>query len=144
VNRRYIASLIGCLAMSAAAFLPWLRIGDVGLPGIPDPAGYFVLGLGAVGALLSVVGMVTGRNTTQGLVLVGLAGITTLVVVWYSGAATIADRAQARAEAIAIVDSVPAVPVPAVHGAAGLVLGLVGAAAAAAVGLADAWNRGGK
>src|SRR6478672_9602483 len=126
--------------MSVSTFLPWLRIGDVGLPGIPDPAGYFVLGLGAVGTLLSVVGIVTGRNTKQGLVLVGLAGITTLVVVWYSGAATIADRAQARAEAIAIVDNVPVLPVPAVHIAFGLLLGLTGAAAVAGVGLAHSWN----
>jgi len=130
--------------MSASAFLPWLRLGDVGLPGIPDPAGYFVLGLGAVGALMSVVGLVSGRNTKQGLVLVGLAGLTTLVVVWYSGAATIADRAQARAEAVAIVDKVPVAPVPAVHIATGLILGLLGAGSAAAVGLADAWARGGK
>jgi hypothetical protein len=127
--------------MGASAFLPWLRIGDVGLPGIPDPAGYFVLGLGAVGALLSAAGLRGGRNTKQGLVLVGLAGLTTLVVVWYSGAATIADRAQARAEAVAIVDNVPVLPVPAVHSATGLLLGLVGAAATAAVGLADAWTR---
>jgi|KBSSwiStaDraftv2_1062776.scaffolds.fasta_scaffold1137652_2 hypothetical protein len=144
VNRGYITSLIGCVAMSGSAFLPWLRIGDVGLPGIPDPAGYFMLGLGAVGALLSAVGLRSGRNTKQGLVLVGLAGITTLVVVWFSGAATIADRAQARAEAVAIVDNVPVLPVPAVHTAAGLILGLIGAAAVAAVGLEDAWTRGGK
>src|SRR6187397_2170956 len=103
--------------MGTSAFLPWLRIGEVGLPGIPDPAGYFVLGLGALGALLSVVGLASGRNTQHGLVLVGLAGLTTLVVVWYSGAATIADRAQARAEAVAIVDNVPVSPVPAVHAA---------------------------
>ena len=130
--------------MGASSFLPWLRIGEVGLPGIPDPAGYFVLGLGALGALLSVVGLASGRNTQHGLVLVGLAGLTTLVVVWYSGAATIADRAQARAEAVAIVDNVPVSPVPAVHAATGLVLGLAGAAAAAAVGLAGAWTRAGK
>ena len=74
----------------------------------------------------------------------GLAGLTTLVVVWYSGAATIADRAQARAEAVAIVDNVPVGPVPAVHTATGLILGLAGAASAAAVGLAGAWTRAGK
>jgi hypothetical protein len=130
--------------MGASSFLPWLRIGEVGLPGISDPAGYFVLGLGAVGALLSLVGLATARNTKHGLVLVGLAGLTTLVVVWFSGAATIADRAQARAEAVAIVDNVPVSPVPAVHAATGLVLGLAGAAAAAAVGLAGAWTRAGK
>jgi hypothetical protein len=141
VSRHYLASLLGSIAMSASAFLPWLRIGEVGLPGIPDPAGYFLLGLGALGVLLSALALVSGRNTKYGLVLVGLAGVTTLVVVWYSGAATIADRAQARAEAVAIVDNVPVTPVPPVHTAFGLILGLAGAASAAGVGLAGAWTR---
>jgi len=74
-------------------------------------------------------------------VLVGLAGLTTLAVVWYNGAATIADRAQARAEAVAIVDNLPVAPVPAVHTAFGLLVGVAGAAVVAAVGLSDSWNR---
>ena len=140
MSRDYAVSLAGCAVLGASAFLPWLRIGEVGLPGIPDPVGFFVLGLGVVGVLLSIVGIVSGRNTRQALVLVGLAGLTTLAVVWYNGAATIADRAQARAEAVAIVDNVPVLPVPAVRTAFGLLLGLTGAAAVAGVGLAHSWN----
>ena len=41
--RSSILSLIGSIALAASAFLPWLRLGNVGLPGIPDPAGFFVL-----------------------------------------------------------------------------------------------------
>ena len=140
MSRDYAVSLAGCVVLGASAFLPWLRIGDVGLPGIPDPVGFFVLGLGLVGVLISVVGVVSGRDTRQGLVLVGLAGLTTLAVVWFNGAATVADRAQARAEAVAIVDNVPVLPVPAVHTAFGLLLGLAGAASVAAVGLGHSWN----
>jgi len=140
LSRDYVVSLAGWAGLGASAFLPGLRIGEVGLPGIPDPAGFFVLGLGVVGVLASIVGVVSGRNTRQGLVLVGLAGLTTLAVVWYNGAATIADRAQARAEAVAIVDNVPVLPVPAVHTAFGLLLGLAGAASVAGVGLAHSWN----
>jgi len=143
VSRDYLVSLTGCVVLGASAFLPWLRLGEVGLPGVPDPAGFFVLGLAVVGTLLSVVGIVSGRNTRQGLVLVGLAGLTTLAVVWYNGAATIADRAQARAEAVAIVDNVPIAPVPAVHTAVGLLIGLAGAASVAAVGLSHSWNSDG-
>jgi len=141
VSRDYAVSLAGCAVLGASAFLPWLRLGEVGLPGIPDPVGFFVLGLGVLGVLLSIVGVVSRRNTRQGLVLVGLAGLTTLAVVWFNGAATIADRAQARAEALAIVDNVPVLPVPAVRTAFGLILGLAGAASVAAVGLAHSWNR---
>ena len=135
MRRPYVLSLIGCLALATAAFLPWLRLGDVGLPGIPDPAGYFVLGLGVLGALLSGVGIISRRNTRQALVLVGLAGLTTLIVVWVRGPATIADRAQARAEAVALVDNVAVQPVPTVRIGAGLILGITASAIIAAVGL---------
>jgi hypothetical protein len=134
-RRPYIVSLLGCVALAAAAFLPWLRLGDVGLAGIPDPAGYFVLGLGGLGCLLSGVGIVSRRNMRQALVLVGLAGLTTLTVVWLRGPATIADRAQARAEAVALVDNVSLQPVPTVRIGVGLILGLTASLAIAAVGL---------
>jgi hypothetical protein len=141
MRRPYVLSLLGCVALVASAFLPWLRLGDVGLPGVPDPAGFFVLGLAILGVLLSGIGIVTRRGTREALLLVGLAALTTLVVVWLTGPATIADRAQARAEAIALVDNAPAQPVPMVGVGAGLVLGLAGAATIAAVGLAGAWSR---
>lgn len=141
MRRPYVVSLFGCLALVAATFLPWLQLGDIGFPGIPDPAGYFVLGLGVLGVLLSSVGLFTRRGTQQALLLVGLAGLTTLAVIWMTGPATIADRAQARAEAVALVDNVPAQPVPAVGVGVGLILGLAAAATIAAVGLAGAFSK---
>ena len=138
LRRPYAVALIGSVALAAAAFLPWLRLGEVRLPGIPDPAGFFVLGLGVLGSLLSGVGIITRRNTRQALVLVGLAGLTTLVVVWLRGPATIADRAQARAEAIALVDNVAIQPVPTVRIGTGLLLGIAASSIVAAVGLIGA------
>ena len=58
----------------------------------------------------------------------------TLAVVWLTGPATIADRAQARAQAVALVDNVPMQPVPPVGVGVGLILGLAGAATIAAAG----------
>jgi len=136
-----MVSLVGCIALTLGAFLPWLRVGEVGLPGVPDPAGYFVAAVGVLGVLLSVVGMRTSRNTMQGVMLVGLAALTTLIVVWRSGSATVADRAQARAEAVALVDNVPLQAPPPVRVGYGLLVGLAGAASVAAVGLAAAWQR---
>ena len=98
--RSSLLSLIGSIAVAAAAFLPWLRLGDVGLSGMPDPAGYFVLVLGVAGVFLSVIRLLTRRDTGQWLILVGLAALTTLVVVWRTGPQTVADRAQAHAEAL--------------------------------------------
>lgn len=131
----YVVSLIGSLVLAASGFLPWLRVGGVGLAGIPDPAGFFVLGAGVLGVVLSAMGLVTRRDTRQVLVLAGLAGLTTLVVVWRSGPLTVAERAQARAEAIAIVDNVPAEAVPPVRTGFGLFVGLAGAAMIATAGL---------
>ncbi|HUR32661.1 MAG TPA: hypothetical protein VM032_02630 [Vicinamibacterales bacterium] len=141
MRRAFVWSLVGCSVLAGAAFLPWLRLGEVGLAGVPDPAGFFVLGLGVLGLLLSAAGLWSGRDTRPGLVLVGLAGLTTLAVVWLNGPATIADRAQARAEAVALVDNVAVESVPPVRIGAGLVLGLAGAATVAAVALAGVWSR---
>lgn len=100
-----------------------------------------MLGLGLLGFALSLISLVTRRDTRQALLLVGLAGLTTLVVVWQTGPRTIADRAQARAEAVALVDNVAVQPAPAVRLGAGLLIGLAASAAVAGVGLMGAWTR---
>jgi hypothetical protein len=138
VRRPFLLSLLGSVLVAGSAFLPWLRIGDIGLAGVPDPAGLFVLGLGLLGLLLSAVSLLTPRDSRQALVLIGLAGLTTLLVVWQTGPTTVADRALARAQAVALVDNLPVEPVPPITVGAGLLLGLIGAATVAGVGLAGA------
>jgi hypothetical protein len=140
-RRPLLLSLIASGLVSGSAFFPWLRIGNIGLAGVPDPAGFFVLGLGLLGLVLSAIGMLTPRDTRQGLVLIGLGALTTLLVVWQTGPATVSDRALARAQAVALVDNVPVEPVPPVTVGAGLILGLLGAASVAGVGLAGAVSR---
>ena len=143
VNARqpYALALLGSVVVTGAAFLPWFHVGVVGLPGVPDPAGYFVAAMGVTGAGLSVAGLRTRRDTRQGLVLAGLATLTTLVVAWQVGPATIASRAQARAEAMALVDNVRVDPVPPVGASVGLFGGMLGAAAVAAAGLTGVRRR---
>jgi hypothetical protein len=131
----YRVSLVGSAAMAVSAFLPWLRVGDVSLAGIPDPAGFFVVAVGVLGVVLSAAGLLSRRDPRYLLVLAGLAGVTTLGVVWRSGPATVAERAQARAEAISIVDNVPLQQVPPVRTGTGLFVGLAGAIAVTGVGL---------
>lgn len=139
--RPFFISLAGSAALVSSAFLPWLRIGEVGLPGIPDPAGYFVLGVGAAGLLLSAAGLVRRAETRPWLTLAGIAGSSALIVVWLIAPTTIADRARARAEAVAIVDNVAVSPVPPVRRGIGLGLGLAGALAITGVGLTGVWSR---
>ncbi len=143
VRNPYALALLGSVVVTGAAFMPWFHVGDVGLPGIPDPAGYFVAAMGLTGVGLSIVGIMRRRDTRQGLVLAGLATITTLAVAWQVGPATIASRAQARAEAIALVDNVAAEPVPPVGVSAGLFGGMIGAAVVAAIGLTSLRRRTG-
>jgi hypothetical protein len=57
-----------CLAVSVvtgAAFVPWFHVGVVGLPGVPDPAGYFVAAMGRPGRAVGR-GLRTRRDTRQG------------------------------------------------------------------------------
>jgi hypothetical protein len=121
--------------LGASAFLPWMRMGDIGLRGVPDPAGYFVLALGALGVLLAAASLAGRRAVRQWLFLVGLAGVTTLAVVWKVGPSTIAARAQAQAQAVALVDNVALQPPPPVTMGAGLLVGLIASAVVAGTGL---------
>lgn len=123
------------LLLTASAFLPWLTLGDVRLAGVPDPAGYFVAGLGVLGAGLSVAAWRGKPDALRLVFLAGLAAVTTLVVVWLSGPATVADRALAHAEAVALVDNVALQAPPAVHVSYGLAQGLFGASAMLVIGL---------
>jgi hypothetical protein len=129
-------SLAGGAALIVSPFLPWLRIGDVALAGIPDPAGFFVLALGIVAVVMSLASIATRRKAPYALLLVGVAACTTLMVVWRTGPATVARRALARAEAVSLVDNVPMVRVPPVGVAAGLYVGIAGSLAVAAAILA--------
>jgi hypothetical protein len=119
-------SFAGGLALVASAFLPWLRIGDVALAGVPDPAGFFILTLGLVAVAIALIAAVLRPLPPFVLMLAGVAAVTALVVVWRTGPETVAYRALARAEAVALVDSVPVQPVPPVHVGAGVFVGMAG------------------
>lgn len=135
---RVIVSLAGAALgalLAASAFLPWFRVGTLTLAGVPDPAGYFVVAIGAAAIIAAGAGFAVRREPRRELLLVGIAGITTLSVVWWVAPSTLADRALARAEAIAIVDQVPATPPPPIRIGYGVPVGLLAAAALAAVGV---------
>lgn len=130
-----LSGAVASLLLTTSAFLPWLTLGDVRLTGVPDPAGYFVAAMGVAGLGLSGAAWRGRRGAVRMLLLAGLAGLTTLAVVTVTGPATIADRALAHAEAVALVDNVAIQPPPDVRLAYGLVLGLFGSLALTGVGL---------
>lgn len=133
-GRTPLIGLAGSIVLAVVPFLPWLRLGEVGVTGMPDPAGFFVLALGTVGCALAAVDVISARDMRQWLFLVGLAALTALVVVWWTGPDTIADRALARAQALAIVDKVSFQPPPPVRVGLGLVVGIAAAVVVLVVG----------
>lgn len=137
---RLVASLAGTALgglLAASAFLPWFRVGSVTLAGVPDPTGYFVLAVGALAAIAAVAGVVARREPRRELLLAGIAGVTALAVVWWVAPSTLADRAQARAEAISIVDQTPLSPPPPIRVGYGVPVGLLAALVLAGVGLSS-------
>jgi hypothetical protein len=128
-------SFAGGLALVASAFLPWLRIGDVPLAGVPDPAGFFILGLGVAAVVIALIAAVLRPLPPFVVMLAGVAAVSALAVVWRTGPETVAYRALARAEAVALVDSVPVQPVPPVHVGAGVFVGMAGGLAVVLAGV---------
>ena len=94
----YIPAAAGVMLI-VSAFLPWMRIGDVPLGGVPETAGVWILGLGAVAVLLAGLSIWTRKNSRHPLLLVGLAAfaITFLGYQWMSRTVRDAAWAQARA-----------------------------------------------
>jgi hypothetical protein len=131
------ASLAGAVAVGLCVFLPWVRIGDVALAGIPDPAGLFVLALGVGCVIVTLVSWALRRQLPFVVMLAGVAVLTTLSVVWRTAPRSVAERAQARAQAVALVDNVPLQPVPPVRVGAGVYVGMAGGVVLLLAGLSD-------
>lgn len=130
----YIPASAGVLLI-ASAFLPWMHIGDVALGGVPEMAGLWTLGLGALAVLLAALSIWTRKNSRHPLLLVGLAAFAIMFLGYQWMARTARDAAWAQAKAREIVDGVPAGAEPAAAVGLGIYLGLVGASALVLFGL---------
>jgi hypothetical protein len=120
----YIPAAAGVLLI-AAAFLPWMIVGDVPLGGVPETAGWWVLGLGALAVLLAVLSIWTRKNSRHPLLLVGLMAFAILFLGYQWMARAVRNSMWAQAQARAIVENVPAVEPPAATVGPGIYLGLL-------------------
>ena len=91
-----------------------MKMGDVGLGGVPSMAGLWVLALGALAVVLASLSIVTRRNSRHPLLLVGLVAFAILLMGERFLERSAADQLWARAQAQAIVqgETAPEVPVP--------------------------------
>jgi hypothetical protein len=123
--RAYFIPLAAGVCLAVSAFLPWVVIGDVTLRGVPDAAGLWVVGLGAVAALLATLSLITRRNSRHPLLIVGLAA---LGLVFLSGRImprTAGERALTVSQAFAIVENRPVGAAPVALVGSGIYVGLV-------------------
>jgi hypothetical protein len=136
----YIPASAGVLLI-ASAFLPWMRLGEVSLGGVPDPAGWWILGLGILAVLLAGLSIWTRKNSRHPLLLVGLVAFAILFLgyQWMSRAVT--NSAWAQTQARAIVENIPAGAAPETSVGAGIYLGLVAATVLVLFGLTIVFKR---
>jgi hypothetical protein len=133
--RSYYIPVCAGVLLSASAFLPWMRLGDASLGGVPDPAAWWILGLGFLAVLLASLSIWTRKNSRHPLLLVGLAAFAILFLGYQWMARAVRNSAWAQTQARAIVENVPAAATPDAAIGAGIYLGFAAAAVLVLFGL---------
>jgi hypothetical protein len=133
--RAYFIPLAAGVTLAASAFLPWVIVGGVSLRGVPGMAALWVLGLGALAAVLATLSLITRKNSRHPLLVVGLAalGITFLSLQILPRLA--GENALTVSQAFAIVEGTPLGSAPTALAGSGLYLGLAASAVLVAFGL---------
>jgi hypothetical protein len=125
--RAYYVPVAAGVLLIVSAFLPWLHVGDVSLGGVPDTAGWWVLGLGGLAVLLAVLSIITRKNSRHPLLLVGLTAFAIIFLGYQWMARTVRNSAWAQAQARSIVENIPVGAAPNVSMGPGIYLGLLAA-----------------
>jgi hypothetical protein len=102
----YIPAMAGVL-LAIGAFLPWMSVGGVSLGGVPDPAGWWVFGLGVTAVVLAGLSIWTRKNSRHPLLLVGLMALAIMFLGYQWMSRTVRDSVWAQSQARAIVENVP-------------------------------------
>jgi hypothetical protein len=133
--RAYYVPVVAGILLMISAFLPWMFLGEARVGGVPDPAGFWILGLGAIAVILSGLSIWTRKNSRHPLLVVGLAAfaITFLGYQWLSR--SVRETAWARAQAESIVTNTPLQAVPQTTVGLGIYLGIAAAAVLVMFGL---------
>ena len=101
--RAYYLPLAAGIVLASSAFMPWMLIGDRGIGGVPSVAGFWVLGLGLLSALLATLSVITRKNSRHPLLVVGLAAFAIVLLSEQWMERTTADQIWAQSQAQAIV-----------------------------------------
>jgi hypothetical protein len=125
--RSYYIAIAAGLLLSTSAFLPWMYIGDTPLGGVPDPAGWWIFGLGALAVLLAGLSLWTRKNSRHPLLLVGLMASAVLFLGYQWMARAVRNSVWAQTQAQAIINDLPIAAAPETAVGAGIYVGLTAA-----------------
>jgi len=123
--RAYLVPLVAGLALAVSAFLPWVRVGDVNLPGVPDTTALWIVGLGVLAAVLATLSLITRKNSRHPLLLIGLVALGLMFLSFQLAPRAVAERVLTRSQALAIVENTPFAAAPATVVGIGIYLGLI-------------------
>lgn len=134
--RGYLVPLAAGIALSVSPFLPWVIVGDVSLKGVPGMAALWVVGLGALAAILAFLSLLTRRNSRHPLLIIGLVALGIMFLSWRIMPQSAGERALTLAQAFAIVEGTPVGAAgPVALAGSGIYLGLIASAVLVAFGL---------
>ena len=122
--RGYFVPLVAGVVLAVSAFLPWVVVGDTALNGVPDVAAIWIVGLGAVAAVLAVLSLITRKNSRHPLLLIGLIALGIMFLSWRIMPRSAGERALTVSQAIAIVENAPIARAPDALPGTGIYVGL--------------------
>ena len=133
--RAYFIPLAAGVALAASAFLPWVIVGSVSMPGVPDVAALWAGGLGVLAAILAALSLITRKNSRHPLLIIGLFALGIMFLSWRIMPRTAGERALTVSQAFAIVENTPLTTTPAATVGVGIYLGLAASIVLVAFGL---------
>jgi hypothetical protein len=133
--RAYFIPLAAGVALTASVFLPWVIVGDVSMPGVPDVAALWAGGLGVLAAILAALSLITRKNSRHPLLIIGLFALGIMFLSWRIIPRIAGERALTISQAFAIVENTPMRTTPMATVGAGIYLGLAASAVLVAFGL---------
>jgi hypothetical protein len=133
--RAYFVPLAAGVVLAASAFLPWVVIADVSLKGVPEAPGLWIVGLGALAAVLATLSLITRKNSRHPLLVIGLASLAIMFLAWRIMPRNAGQRALTISQAFAIVENTPMREAPRASVGAGIYLGLLSSVVLVAFGL---------
>jgi hypothetical protein len=123
------------IVLAISAFMPWVVVSGQSLKGVPDIAALWIVGLGALAAVLAFLSLLTRKNSRHPLFIVGLVALGILFLSWRILPRTAGERALTISQAVSIVENTPMGEAPNADAGSGIYLGLVAACAIAGFGL---------